>query len=71
MLANVRQVFVAQDRETGCFFDLNVLPVRSLTHAARADCRDIVVDSMRIAMEEGQIECPSGFEVHVFYEGDD
>lgn len=67
-LHDVRLVYVAQDRETGCFYDINVLPVSSLRHAARADSREIVRSSMNCALEEGQIECPQGYEIHSFYE---
>lgn len=67
-LRDVVEVFVAQDRGTGVFFDINMTPVRSLRHAARAENRQVVADSMQFAILEGQIECEEGYEIHSFFE---
>lgn len=67
-LCDVVEVFVAQDRRSGVFFDCNMTPVRSLRHAARADSKSVVVDSMHSAILDGQIECEEGFEIHSFFE---
>lgn len=65
---DVIEGFVAQDRRTGVFYDVNVLPVRSLRHAARADSRECVHDTMSFAILEGRIECLDGYEIHSFFE---
>lgn len=67
-LLDVRPVFVAQDRESGAFIDINMTFVTSLRHAARADTRAIVHESMNCAILDGQLNCPDGYEVHMFYE---
>lgn len=67
-LLDVTQVFIAQDRRTGLFFDCNMSPVKSLRYAARAESKAVVHESMNFAILEGQIECDDGYEVHSFYE---
>lgn len=67
-LRDVMEVFVAQDRRTGEFFDCNMSPVRSLRHAARAESKTVVIDSMHFAILEGQISCEDGFDIHSFFE---
>lgn len=62
------EVFVAQDRITGDFFDLNMSPVRSLRHAARADSAYIVHESMADAILSGDLDVTDGYEVHSFFE---
>jgi hypothetical protein len=69
MLArDVVEVFIAQDRVTGNFFDLNMSPVTSLRHAARADSVEIVHESMADAILSGGLDCEDGYEVHSFLE---
>lgn len=67
-LRDVREVFVAQDRLNGSFFDINMTEVTSLKHAARADSESIVRETMQHAILEGLIECPDGYDVHSFFE---
>lgn len=67
-LIDVRRVFVVQDRETGSFVDLDMGFVNSLRHAARAESEEIVRESMNCALFEGQLTCPSGYEIHTFFE---
>lgn len=67
-MENVR-VFVVQDRQTGNFFDLNMLPVKSLRHAARAESLQVAHESMATAIIDGLIETPDGYEIHSFFEG--
>ena len=67
-LVDVRKVYVVQDRESGAFVDLDMGFVSSLRHAARAESEDIVRESMDFALYDGQLSCPSGYEVHSFYE---
>lgn len=62
------RVFVVQDRETGWFFDQNMLPVRSLRYAVRAESERVCHEAMATAIEDGVIECPFGYEVHMFFE---
>lgn len=64
----VLEGYVAQDRRTGVFYDVNVLPVRSLRHAARADSLQTVHDTMSFAILEGRVECPDGYEVHRLFD---
>lgn len=67
-LLDLVEVFVAQDRRSGDFFDCNMAPVTSLRHAARADSESIVHESMADAVLSGQLDLSDGYEVHAFYE---
>lgn len=67
-LHDARPVFVVQDRETGCFVDINMGFVTSLRHAARAETREIANESMQCALYEDQLSCPGGYEIHSFFE---
>ncbi len=69
-LIDARKVYVVQDRETGAFVDLDMGFVTSLRHAARAESEAIVRESMNCALYEGQLCCPSGYEIHSFFEVD-
>lgn len=69
-MRDVIEGFIAQDRATGVFYDVNVLPVRSLRYAARADSIEVVHETMGFAILEGRVECPDGYEVHSIYELD-
>lgn len=67
-LHDVQLVYVVQDRETGCFVDINMSFVTSLRHAARAETREIANESMQCALYDDLLSCPGGYEIHQFFE---
>ena len=68
MIGGLVEVFVVQDRVTGDFFDINMSPVKSLRHAARADSVYICNESMANAVLSGDLDLEDGYDVHSFYE---
>lgn len=67
-LLDVVPVYVVQDRESGAFVDINMSFVSSLRYAARAASRTVAHESMNCAILDGLLNCPDGYEVHMFYE---
>ena len=63
-MADVREVYVVQDRATGAFVDENMTFVTSLKWAARGESLLAVHESMNCALLDGQLQCEDGYEVH-------
>lgn len=63
MLANVRRVFVIQEKDTGYFLSPDLVPVRSLARAGRCYSRDEAITTAQLNLQGVDWDIHSFFEL--------